>query len=152
MKEILAQKYKIKTETMGEGKDEHKEVRILNRVIRYTPKGVCLEADPRHAERVVKEMKVEEGKTSPVPGSNEDVKTWLEDEDTNPGGAIELVGEEATTYRGVAAVLNYLAADRPDLQFAVKEAAREMSSPKKRSWGLLKKLARYLRGKPRAVI
>ena len=69
VKDILAQKYNIKTEVMGPGENEHKEVRILNRVIRYTPTGVCLEADPRHAERVVKEMKVEEGKTSPVLGS-----------------------------------------------------------------------------------
>ena len=76
VKEILAQKYKIKTEMMGPGENEHKEVRILNRIVHYTPDGAQLEADPRHGERVVKEMCVDLGETSPVPGSKEEIKKW----------------------------------------------------------------------------
>ena len=86
---------------------------ILNRIVHYTPDGEQLEADPRHGERVVKEMCVDLGKTSPVPGSKEEIKKWLEDEDSKAEGATELGPEEARTYRGVAAVLNDLAADRP---------------------------------------
>ena len=51
----------------------------------------------------------------------------------------------------MAVVLNYFAVDRPDLQFAVKEAAREMSSPKQRSLALVRKMARYLKGEPRLI-
>ena len=71
IEEALAQAYKIKTETLGVGKGEKEEVRILNRVVQLTPEGVRLEADPRHAERVIRYMGVEAGKTSPVPGSKE---------------------------------------------------------------------------------
>ena len=53
--------------------------------------------------------------------------------------------------RSVVAKGNYLAADRPDIQFAVKECARGMSSPTERDWSSLKKLVRYLIGVPRVV-
>ena len=43
----------------------------------------------------------------------------------------ELLGPEgARLYRGVAARLNYIAPDRPDIAYAVKESARGMSAPK----------------------
>ena len=38
--------------------------------------------------------------------------------------------EEATSFRSAVARLNYMASDRPDIQYAVKEVARNMSSPK----------------------
>ena len=152
----LAQAYKIKTEVLGTGKGEQKEVRILNRVVQLLPEGVRLEADPRHAERVIRYMGVEQGKTSPVPGSKEETKRWSDAADPEGGqdGNVnpELEASEASTYRTVAATLNYLAADRPDIQFAVKEAARDMSAPRRSSWSLLKKLARYLRHRPRLVL
>ena len=34
----------------------------------------------------------------------------------------------------------------------MKEAAREISSPKQRSWALVKNIARYLKGKPRLIL
>ena len=37
--------------------------------------------------------------------------------------------QRATEYKAIVARMNYLAADRPDIAFAVKEAAREMSNP-----------------------
>ena len=46
----------------------------------------------------------------------------------------KLEGTEATDYRAIAARLNYLSADRPDLQYATKEACRDMSSPTSGSW------------------
>ena len=62
-----------------------------------------------------------------------------------------LVGAEATLYRAVAARLNYLAPDRPDIGFSVKEAARAMSAPRQSHMKLIKKLGRYLKGRPRLV-
>ena len=63
-----------------------------------------------------------------------------------------LEATEARKYRGIAARLNYVAADRVDIQFAVKEASRAMSAPKKSHWSLLTKIGRYLRGRPRLVM
>ena len=66
-------------------------------------------------------------------------------------GEKEVDRELATRFRAVAARANYLAADRMDIQFAVKEVCRGMANPEARHWQGLKRLARYLVGRPRAV-
>jgi hypothetical protein len=47
--------------------------------------------------------------------------------------------------------LNYLAPDRMDLAYSVKEAARSMAGPKHADWEKLKRLGRYLIARPRLV-
>ena len=62
----------------------------------------------------------------------------------------EVLGpDETTCYRAVVARGNYLSADRPDIAFAVKEAAREMATPTRQSWELVRRIASYLVGRPR---
>ena len=46
-------------------------MRILNEVVRVTEAGVELEADPRHAELVIKKLGLEGAKVSTVPGAKE---------------------------------------------------------------------------------
>ena len=58
---------------------------------------------------------------------------------------------EATRYRAIVARLNYLALDRPDRDFAVKEAAKKTSAPCAPDLQLRKRICRYLKGAPRAV-
>ena len=65
---------------------------------------------------------------------------------------VELVPKEASLFRAISARINFLAQDRSDLQFASKECSRRMSSPRVRDWLLLKRIGRYLAGKPRAVM
>jgi len=49
-KKVLESKFETKTTIVGpEAKDE-KTVRVLNRIITYTPEGIEYEADQRHAE------------------------------------------------------------------------------------------------------
>ena len=62
------------------------------------------------------------------------------DEDNNDDD-VPLTGSDVTSYRGIIARCNYLASDRPDCNFAIKEGCREMSSPTTRS---LRRLVRYL--------
>ena len=62
-----------------------------------------------------------------------------------------LNAQDAKVFRGLAARLNYLAQDRPDVQFAAKEVSRRMARPSTRDWGLLKHVGRYLVGAPWAV-
>ena len=62
-----------------------------------------------------------------------------------------LNGAQATLYRAVAARLNYLSPDRPDIAYSVKEAARAMSAPRESHMTKIKKLGRYLKGKPRLI-
>ena len=56
-----------------------------------------------------------------------------------------------TKYRALAARANYLALDRIDIQYAVKECCRGMANPERRHWERLKRIGRYLVGRPRAV-
>ena len=50
MQEPLEQKYELTAELLGPDEGQQKEVRVLNRVLRWTDKGVEYEAGPRHAE------------------------------------------------------------------------------------------------------
>ena len=59
--------------------------------------------------------------------------------------------EDATMFRALSARGNYLAQDRPDINFATKELCREFSRPNRNSYQRLKRLGRYLIGKPRLV-
>ena len=48
--------------------------------------------------------------------------------------------------------MNFLSLDCPNLQFPVKQSAKEMSKPVRGSWKRMKKVARYLVGVERVVI
>ena len=66
--------YEIKTKYLGpEGRLGHvDEVRVLNRVIRWTEDGITYEADQRHGELIVAELGMELAKAVGTPGSRED--------------------------------------------------------------------------------
>ena len=64
----------------------------------------------------------------------------------------ELDKTMATKYRAIVARVNFIAQDRPDLQYATKECAREMASPNRASWSRIKRIGRYLAGHKRLVI
>ena len=141
----LEMRFEIKTKIVGAGDDEVKEERILNRVIRITDDGWEYEADQRHADIIIKEMNLQDAKGVASPG--EDDKRWQEEEDH-----IKLDGNEARKYRGLVARANYLALDRPDIQFSTKEVCRGMCHPSKGDLRKLRRLARYLVTSPRQVI
>ena len=63
-----------------------------------------------------------------------------------------LDAESTTAFRGLVARANYMAQDRAELQYPVKELCRCMSAPDNDVWGRLKRLVRYLVGRPRAVM
>ena len=52
----------------------------------------------------------------------------------------------------MVARLNYLAQDRPDIQFAVRECAKEMSAPSTEGLERMKRIGRYLKQAPRLQI
>ncbi len=58
---------------------------------------------------------------------------------------------EAEEFRALAARANYLAMDRPDVQFAVKEACRDMAAPTRASWQKMRRIARFSLESPRLV-
>ncbi len=181
MDKKLRAKFEVKTNFLGPKECHSKQIRVINRVLTWGDEGITYEADQRHAEIIVQAMDVTKpvttpgsreettaagppnvtsSKLTPVPPKyDEEMQQKMEfvnaiaegkvrdgcDEDPPLGPA------EASTFRALAARANYLAQDRPDIQFAVKEIARRMATPVGRDWSLFKRLARYLLGAPRAV-
>ena len=107
-----------------------------------------LEADLRHAELIIEQLGLKDSKPVVTPGVDMDVEclAWTDE----PEGE-ELGQAEASVYRAIAARCNYLQPDRPDIQYAVKEVCRLMSRPTARAMEMLKRIGRYLRGKPRLI-
>ena len=67
----------------------------------------------------------------------------MKEQETQP-----LTASAATMYRGMTARMSYLGQDRSEIQFAVKELGKEMSSPNQGSWLKLKRLLRYVKSNP----
>ena len=122
LKAILDARFEVKTKVIGTGPGESPEEKVLNRVIRKVRGGWEYEADQRHGELVVRGMGMENAKAVKSPG--EDQKPWEEEENGVP-----LDSRSATSYRALAARVNYLAQDRADIQYAAKEVCRGMATP-----------------------
>ena len=65
--------------------------------------------------------------------------------------AYTLSPEDATNFRALSARGNFLSQDRTDIGFSTKELCREFAVPNRNSYNRLKRVARYLIGKPRLV-
>ena len=146
-------KFEITAKVLGPEAGQEREIRVLNRVLRWEQNGIIYEPDQRHAEMVIKEFGLETAGGVRTPGTRAE-----HDVASAPDGvlSVELEDEselmaaaDATQFRGLAARCNYLAQDRADIQFACKEASRRMARPRCDDWQLLKRIARYLAGAPR---
>ena len=133
------------TTTNGEAIQEGSEGRLLNRVLRCTAHGWEVEADQRHADMIVQELDLSNAHGVITPGECEPRRKEGENDE-------ELSPAETTRYRGITARANYLAADRPDLMYTVKELCRGMAKPTKAHWHKLKRLGRYLVENRRTVM
>ena len=119
---------------------------IQDRIITWKEDGVCWEPDARHAELVIallgdgpRGAKV----TTPL-------AKWAMDNLKDAAGTTSsLSEEEAAQYRSVAMHAAYLAQDRPDLQVATRSLAQGLQKPTTSHMLMLKKVARYLRYRPR---
>jgi hypothetical protein len=132
---------------LGFDRQDDKSVAFLNRIVELGTDAqgdyVTYEPDPRHSEILVKQLGLEGNVSKPV---------------ATPGVKSELVlddrlleGTQARLYRSVCMRVGFLAQDSPHLQYSAKEAARHMSSPTMGGWQRLKRLGRFLKGKPRCV-
>lgn len=128
---------------LGGDKGDDKEIVLLGRIIRWTPTGTEYEADPKHRNIVLEHFGFDENTRALTHNGDKEKEEEWEKED--------LSKEEATTFRGLAARLNFLSLDCPDLQFVIKESSREMAQPKRGSWERMKKIVCYLLNRDRVV-
>jgi hypothetical protein len=142
---IMGESFLIKVVgKLGGDRGDESEIRVLNRVLRWTARGILYEADPRHAELLAREVGAA-GPAVRTPGTKGDKPSAGEAEE-------ETLDEAATRwFRSGAARANYLAMDRPELAFATKELCRRMSAPTVADAAMLRRVARYLADEPRLV-
>ena len=142
--------YEVKVRgTLGSDPGDEKNITILNREVSWDGENITYTADRKHAKTIIEEMDLkEESKGLSWPGMKEEATIKEE----GGGEEEELSKEEAKHFRKVAARANYLGLDRMDIQFAVKEACREMAKPTVGGLRKLKRLARYLAQAPRVDI
>ncbi len=146
LKGKLEKEFKVKSEILSGRTEDKQQIKVLNRIISWTPKGLEYEADLRHSELVVQALGLQAAKTVVTPAVPE------EREHGDAGGQEEeLTKEEVTAYRAITARINFLSIDRPDLQYAVKECSRYMGAPTRESRKKLKRVGTYLKNKPRMV-
>ncbi len=86
----------------------------------------------------VGERKEEEDKTTTPKKEKEE-----EDEELNPRDAMQ--------FRSISARINYISADRPDVQFACKSASKYMATTTNKGWAVLKRVVKYIKGRPRLI-
>ena len=122
-------------------------MRILNRCVELGTKRLKYEADPQHAEMIIRELGVE--KSSSVistPKAQEKIEDHKNHEDE------PLDGEWSTKFRRLIARAIFLSIDRPDIQFAVKELSSGMAKPCMHHWDGIVRLGKFLKNKPRYII
>ena len=75
---------------------------------------------------------------------------WHEAQSASPeADADDANDQDITEFRSQAALANFVAADRMDIQYATKEACRSMARPTVASLRRTRRLARYLVRRPR---
>ena len=108
-------------QVMGRASGMAKSVKVLNRTMRWREVGLEIEGDLRHADKVCA-LGLESAKPTPTARSREDGKNQSFEEELIPA-------EMITKYRAIAARLNYMANDRPDLKHAAMAASTGMATP-----------------------
>ena len=138
IRDLMMTWFEIKVRAiLGMDDYDDKEVIILGRTVRWTKDGIEYEADEKHRRLVMEYFGfTEDTKSLSFNGDKDDRNEEWESED--------LDREEAKVYRGLAARLNFLSQDSPDLQFPVKACSQDMAKPQRGSWKRIKKVARHL--------
>ena len=144
-----------------------REIKVLGRVISYHDWGWSMEADPSLLETAVEQLGLQSAKGAAAPGAKVDGINGGVDirarrmgpadienpESAWPGydSSAPLEGDQLRRFQSVAALLNYIAQDRPDLLYPIKELMRKMSNATANDEARLKRAVRYLKTMPRIM-
>ena len=69
---VMKEEYETKSQVLGPEAASQREIRILNRSIRWTTAGIEYEPDQRHSDAIVKELGLEGAKSLSTPGTPEE--------------------------------------------------------------------------------
>ena len=140
IQELMKSWFDIKVRAkLGPEAEDDKSVIIWGRMVRWCTWGLSYEADSKHGKLIADYFGFDaETRKLATNGVKDEFKEEDEGED------MELTKEEKKSFRAVAARMNFLAADCPDIQFPAKEICRSMANPTEKSFKKLKRAARYL--------
>ena len=117
----LKKRWETRDQMIGPKPDDQKELRILNRTLRWCRDGLVFAANLRHGREDVDEMGLSKSKPVPSPATGDGV-VRCQDDESKP-----LDEEEKRLYQRIIAKLNYLAHDRLDLKYAKLHALQVLS-------------------------
>ena len=170
LREEINKLYEAKHQFLGCMDWASKEIKLLNRKITWSSARVHVEADSKHVEAIINELGLKHAKSISTPGvreyqeehvrkncrEEERRRFGVDDDDgeyddgrfkTNVGAQgvsqqddSPLVGNAVKKYRSVVARINYLAMDRPDIQWARRECSKSMANPNNDDMVKLKRL------------
>ena len=103
--------------------DKHGK-KYLGKIIKRTEKGFTIQADPEFYDRLLEETGLDEGVSSPTPGTNTmkptaewEKEAWDEDLDK----------DSHKHHRKIVGMLRWLVAERPDIMFDSEECFGELA-------------------------
>ena len=115
----LQAKFEIKTDVLGPEDGHKKEVRVLNRILRWGAEGIEYEPDQRHAEQVIEALGLIEGKGVTTPGSRDDVSKA----ESENNSCQDLSGDS----RGGSALLNHALPSKAEFDGSVELGEQDSS-------------------------
>ena len=148
IQQTLGERYEFRCDGIV-GPGEGSRLIILNRIVTYDQAtgDVSYEADPRRAEMLVRQMNLDKSKTLSTPSEKKRLADVV-----SASGLPPLDPERASFYRSLVMRAQFLAQDRADVSSeSVKSLTRWMQSPTDARMKDLKRLVRYIAGKPRVV-
>jgi hypothetical protein len=138
---VLQNEYELKNRgRLGFGPNDVRRIDMLGRVIELTEEGVSWGGDPRH-QKLLEEYFGMDGNSKPLSKNG-----YEEDERGDKDEDCDLTKVECKAFRKLAARLNYMSQDNIMLQFAAKEACRNMASPRLSDFAKIKRIVRFLIG------
>ena len=135
----LKKRWETRDQMIGPKPDDQRELRILNRTLRWCKDGLVFAANLRHGREVVDELGLSKSKpvSSPAMG---DGATRCQSDELKP-----LDEEVKRLYQRIVAKFNYLAHDRLDLKYATSCLASAVSSPSLGGMPAARRVGRHLR-------
>ena len=138
----LKKRWETRDQMIGPKPDDQKELRVLNRTLRWCKDGLVLAANLRHGREVVDELGLSKSKPASSPATVNGA-TRCQGDELKP-----LDEEGKRLYQRIVAKLNYLAHDRLDLKYATSCLASAVSSPGLGDMQAAKRVGRFLRKAP----
>lgn len=135
--------------------EDDKEGKFLRRCIRLTETGWEYEADVKHVRALIAryDLDRDDAKPAMTPGIKESAEevNYQDEAERDEYDPILTSANEVREHRGGVGTGGFLAGDRIDIKFPVKEVQRDGALPRRSSVRKMKRIARYLKRVPRFV-